>query len=114
MTASRERYFAKLTEHFPDDNKTMRFYTRDYIAPRFAKTALAELITGVNWNDQRGIQRSYQQVMRFSAPLLPTRRLLFRAVALVLSFRFVQAIFRAIPRRLLQRVRAVYLTWAAP
>lgn len=114
MSASRTRFFSKLVADFPDEIPTMRFYTRDYIAPRFTKTAMIELITGVIWNDQIRVKRSYQQVLQFSAPLRPTRRLLFRTAAFVLTFRIVQAIYRATPRILIQRFKTTYATWAAP
>ncbi len=114
MSASRARYFAKLIADFPDEQQTLRFYTRDYIAPRFSKTAMIELITGVLWNDQTRIARSRRQVVEFSAPLSPGRRFALRAAALLLSLRPVQAIYRATPRRLMQRFKAAYVKWAAP
>jgi glycosyltransferase involved in cell wall biosynthesis len=107
MAISRVRYFSKLTANFPDEIETMRFYARDYIAPRFTKTAMVDLVTGIAWNDQVRIRRSYQQVVRFSKPLAPAKGRLLRGIAYLLTLQPVQMIYRAMPRRIIQRAKGL-------
>lgn len=106
MAQSREKYFNKLKDNFPDQPDMMLFYVKNLIAPRFTRTALVELLTAVHRREQKRVSLAYQQVLKFSAPMGARRRGLLRCIAFCLTFRLIQAIYLATPGFILRRVRA--------
>jgi glycosyltransferase involved in cell wall biosynthesis len=105
MAASRARYFSKLIKTFPDDVKTMRFYTRDHIAPRFVNTALEGLRLAVTRHDQARTKQSYQEILLYSQALVSSKRWRIRLVAFLLTFRPMQMLYRAIPKVIMGKIR---------
>ena len=103
MAASRARYFSKLIKTFPDEVETMRFYTRDYIAPRFVKTALKGLALAVARNDRARTKQSYQEILLYSQVLGTSKRWRIRLVAFLLTFRPVQMLYRATPKVMINK-----------
>ena len=105
MAVSRARYFSKLIKTFPDEAETMRFYTRDHIAPRFVKTALKGLALAVARSDQARTKQSYQEILLYSQPLVTSKRWRIRLAAFLLTFGPMQMLYRAIPKVIIGKAR---------
>lgn len=104
MTVSRAKYFEKLVAIFPDNPDMNTYYSRDQIAPRFVKNALADLYKAINEKDQNRIDLAKTHIPQFSRKLSVGGRLKVKLVANIAVLPPTMWLLRWIPRRVVHRL----------
>jgi glycosyltransferase involved in cell wall biosynthesis len=69
MVRSRETYARKLFDQFPDDWERARYYSRDFLVPRFFPAALQEWRKAIIAGDDAWIRRAWLEA-NYMAPLM--------------------------------------------
>ncbi|HEY0782218.1 MAG TPA: glycosyltransferase family A protein [Thermoanaerobaculia bacterium] len=102
FVASRVRFTEKLIALLPDDPRMLRFYLRDWIAPRFFQVSLDDYVRACSAGDDDEARRALAIVNHYAALRQPGLALRFK-LAWIQSprrFRWLMAMNDRLPRRL--------------
>jgi glycosyltransferase involved in cell wall biosynthesis len=108
MAQSRMRYFTKLVAMFPDDPQLSRFYARQYFVPRFVRSVVADLRSGMSLNDHERVEIACSHLWQLSGHLSARRKLPLRMLAVISRRPVVGRMVRMLPRGAANRLRIIF------
>src|SRR5260221_7015457 len=91
MARSRMIYAMKLFEQFPNDRTRRRYWSRDYIAPRFVNQTLGDCVRALETRDAEMFRNAVAH-LRTLIPRLSIKRRLILSAALLCFGRFASAL----------------------
>lgn len=108
MAQSRMRYFNKLVAMFPDDPQLSRFYARQYFVPRFVRSVVADLRSGMSLNDRERVEIACSHLWQLSGHLSARRKLPLRILAVISRRPVVGRMVRMLPYGVANRLKIVF------
>jgi len=108
MAQSRMRYFNKLVAMFPDEPALSRFYARQYFVPRFVRSVVADLRSGMSLSDHERVEIACSHLWDLSAHLSARRKLPLRLLTVIARRPLIGRLVRMLPFGAANRLRIVF------
>lgn len=108
MAQSRMKYFSKLVATFPDEPELHRFFARQFFAPRFVRSVLADLRSGITLDNHERVVIACSHLWELSGHLSMRQKIPLRMLAILARFPMAGRLARRLPDGAANGVRSVF------